>query len=72
MSREDKELATELVYGCLRWRLQLDCVLEKATTQGRLKLNRHLRWAFRIGAYQLVYIWTESPPMRLSTVACDK
>ena len=56
ISREDRGLTTELIYGCLRWKQQLDCILAKGTTQGRLKLNRHLRWAFRIGAYQLVHL----------------
>lgn len=53
MTAPDRRLATELVYGCLRWKQYLDYTIHAASARGISKLNLHVRWALRIAAYQI-------------------
>lgn len=55
----DRALATELVYGVLRWRLRLDRALEAMTPRG-LSCDARTLDALRLGAYQLLR--TRVPP----------
>src|SRR5258708_2739860 len=51
----DAGLASEIVFGCLRYQLQLDHLI------GRAKLDIEVRIALRMGIYQLRYL-TRVPP----------
>ena len=54
LSHADRRLATQIVYGCLRWKLLLDYVIHKASSRGSSQSNMHIRWALRIAVYQMV------------------
>jgi len=49
----DRALATELVYGVLRWRGMLDWILSRVLDRPLLSLDRPVRQVLRLGAYQL-------------------
>ncbi|MBI4842285.1 MAG: 16S rRNA (cytosine(967)-C(5))-methyltransferase RsmB [candidate division NC10 bacterium] len=49
----DRALATELVYGVLRWRGMLDWILGRVLDRPLLSLDRPVRQVLRLGAYQL-------------------
>lgn len=49
----DRALATELVYGTLRWRGRLDFLLQSALDPNLYELEPLVRASLRIGAYQL-------------------
>jgi 16S rRNA (cytosine967-C5)-methyltransferase len=51
----DRALATELVYGTLRWRGRLDYLIEKALDRDISKLEPLVTSALRVGAYQLFF-----------------
>ena len=51
----DRALATELVYGTLRWRGRLDFLLSKALDQELTRLEPLVTSALRVGAYQLFF-----------------
>jgi 16S rRNA (cytosine967-C5)-methyltransferase len=51
----DRALATELVYGTLRWRGRIDYLLRHALEQPIEKLEPRVASALRIGTYQLVF-----------------
>jgi 16S rRNA (cytosine967-C5)-methyltransferase len=51
----DRALATELVYGTLRWRGRLDYLIEKALDRDLGKLEPLVISALRVGAYQLFF-----------------
>jgi 16S rRNA (cytosine967-C5)-methyltransferase len=53
LSRPDRALATELVYGVLRWRGRLDWHLEPVLDRPLAELDAAVRWLLRLGAYQL-------------------
>src|ERR1700678_4840889 len=50
---EDAALATEIVLGVLRWRRQLDFLLERHLKKSVEKLDRPVAIALRMGIYQL-------------------
>jgi 16S rRNA (cytosine967-C5)-methyltransferase len=54
LSRPDRALATELVYGVLRWRGMLDWLLEPLLDRPLTTLDAVVRHLVRLGAYQLV------------------
>ncbi len=56
LSPEDLRLATELVMGVLRWRGQLDYVLERAARRKVEAMAPLARVALRLGAYQLRFL----------------
>ena len=51
----DRALATELVYGTLRWRGRLDFMLGKVIDRDLEKLEPLVASTLRLGAYQLVF-----------------
>jgi 16S rRNA (cytosine967-C5)-methyltransferase len=53
LSRADRALATELVYGVLRWRGKLDWLLAPFLDRPLSALDATVRHALRLGAYQL-------------------
>jgi 16S rRNA (cytosine967-C5)-methyltransferase len=55
LSAADRALATELVYGTLRWRGRLDFLLDQLMDQPIDKLEPVVASALRIGAYQLLF-----------------
>jgi 16S rRNA (cytosine967-C5)-methyltransferase len=55
MPAGDRALATELVYGTLRWRGRLDFLLAKALERDLSKLEPFVVSALRVGAYQLCF-----------------
>ena len=55
-STEDRALATELVYGVLRWRKRLDGVLHRCLDRPRRKLNPSLLEILRIALYQILLL----------------
>ncbi|MCB9725576.1 MAG: 16S rRNA (cytosine(967)-C(5))-methyltransferase RsmB [Spirochaetaceae bacterium] len=55
MPAADRALATELVYGTLRWRGRLDYLLGRALDRDLAKLEPLVLTALRVGAYQLCF-----------------
>lgn len=55
-SPEDRALATELVYGVLRWRTRLDGVLHRCLDRPRKKLDSNLLEILRIALYQILVL----------------
>jgi 16S rRNA (cytosine967-C5)-methyltransferase len=55
LSAADRALATELVYGTLRWRGRIDYLLDQLLDQEVAKLEPVVASALRIGAYQLLF-----------------
>jgi 16S rRNA (cytosine967-C5)-methyltransferase len=51
----DRALATELVYGTLRWRGRLDYLITKALDRDLASLEPLVTSALRVGAYQLFF-----------------
>jgi 16S rRNA (cytosine967-C5)-methyltransferase len=55
MPAPDRGLATELVYGTLRWRGRLDYLISQALDRDPTKLEPLVASALRVGAYQLFF-----------------
>ncbi len=55
MPPADRGLATELVYGTLRWRGRLDFLISQALDRDLGKLEPLVMSALRVGAYQLFF-----------------
>lgn len=55
MPAADRGLATELVYGTLRWRGRLDYLISQALERDLAKLEPLVTSALRVGAYQLFF-----------------
>jgi 16S rRNA (cytosine967-C5)-methyltransferase len=53
---EDAALATEIVLGVLRWRRQLDCLLDRYLKKPVERLDLAVALALRIGIYQLRFL----------------
>jgi len=53
---EDRALATELVYGVLRWKTRLDGVVHRCSNRPGKKLIPDLREIFRIALYQILLL----------------
>ncbi|MBI5643488.1 MAG: 16S rRNA (cytosine(967)-C(5))-methyltransferase RsmB [Deltaproteobacteria bacterium] len=56
LSEADASLATELVYGVLRWRLKLDWIIDSFSSIKTKKLERRVLNALRLGCYQLLFL----------------
>lgn len=56
VSPEDRGLATELVYGILRWRDRLDAVIRRCLARPDKKLQSDVREILRIALYQIVLL----------------
>jgi 16S rRNA (cytosine967-C5)-methyltransferase len=55
LSGSDRALATELVYGTLRWRGRIDYLLGHVLSQPLEKLEPPVASTLRVGAYQLLF-----------------
>lgn len=53
---DDAALATELVYGVLRWAGRLDWTIDAFSSIKTAKLERRVLIALRLGAYQLLFL----------------
>lgn len=53
LSSRDAGLASEIVFGCLRYQAQLDYIIDRLTNR---KLDSEVRIALRMGVYQLRYL----------------
>lgn len=62
----DRGLATELVYGVLRWQRQLDHVLRPRVKQGLTRLEPMARALLRLGAYQILHLDRIPAPIAVS------
>ena len=56
LSASDAGLATEIVYGVLRWRIRLDWTIDSFSTMKTARLERSVLNALRIGLYQLLFL----------------
>jgi 16S rRNA (cytosine967-C5)-methyltransferase len=56
LSPEDRGLATELVYGTLRWRNRLDFLINKCLNRPGKRLKEDVREILRIALYQIVFL----------------
>lgn len=61
LSNLDKGLATELVYGILRWQTKIDWIIESYSSIKVRKLEHSVLTALRMGIYQLLFL-TKIPP----------
>lgn len=66
LERRDRALATELVYGVLRWRGRIDYCLERISTRPLSKLSPWVRGALRLAAYQLLFLDSVPVPVTCS------
>jgi len=55
LAASDRALATELVYGTLRWRGRLDFLLSHVADRALEDLEPLVRSSLRVGAYQLLF-----------------
>ena len=62
----DRALATELVYGTLRWQRQLDHALKPWVKQGFGRLETPAKALLRIGAYQILHLDRIPAPIAVS------
>ncbi len=56
INRRDAALATELVFGVLRWQRLLDFLIERQSNRPSESLQPDVRLALRLGAYQLLFL----------------
>ena len=56
LSAPDRNLATALVLGVLRWQIRLDHQLQVLLKRPNAKLDAEIRIALRIGAFQLLHM----------------
>jgi 16S rRNA (cytosine967-C5)-methyltransferase len=56
LAPNDRNLATTLVLGVLRWQIQLDDRLQSLLAHPNAKLDAEVRIALRLGAFQLLHL----------------
>jgi len=56
MRPDDRGLATELVYGCMRMRGTLDWAIEQSAGRPMERISKELRDILRMGMYQLLFL----------------
>ncbi len=56
LSRRDRALFNQLVYGVLRWRLRLDAVVGTYADRPLKKINRSILNILRIGLFQILFM----------------
>ena len=56
LSAPDRNLATALVLGVLRWQIQLDHQLRALLTRPNARIDPEIRIALRLGAFQLLHL----------------
>jgi 16S rRNA (cytosine967-C5)-methyltransferase len=59
--RRDRALATELVYGVLRWRGQIDWIIKKLSSTPFRKISPKVLNIIRLGVYQILFL-SKIPP----------
>jgi len=52
----DRNLATTLVLGTLRWQIRLDAQIQPLLTRPKARLDAEIRIALRLGVFQLLYL----------------
>jgi 16S rRNA (cytosine967-C5)-methyltransferase len=55
-SRQDKALATELAYGCLRWRFRLEAVIARCSRSPSNRIHPETALILQIALYQLLFL----------------
>lgn len=53
---EDRPLATEIVYGVLRWQIRIDFIIDAFSSIKTRKLEHRVLNSLRIGVYQLLFL----------------
>jgi 16S rRNA (cytosine967-C5)-methyltransferase len=66
MDERDRNLASEIVLGCLRWRGALDALIAQASNKKFGALDAEVVTALRMGCYQLRYLDRVPPHAALS------
>jgi 16S rRNA (cytosine967-C5)-methyltransferase len=56
MIQPDRALATELVFGVLRWRARLDWVIQHLSTTPIQKIDPQVLNIIRLGLYQILFL----------------
>jgi 16S rRNA (cytosine967-C5)-methyltransferase len=56
LAPRDRALATELVYGALRWQRYLDWIVQPHSRRRLERLDPRVRIALRLAAYQIVFL----------------
>lgn len=56
VKKQDAALATELVFGVLRWQRLLDFMIERQSRRPAQSLDPEVRLSLRLGAYQLFFL----------------
>lgn len=56
LDKRDRGFVTELVYGVLRWRGQLDWIVEYFSKTPLKKINPSVRNILRLGLYQIIHL----------------
>lgn len=56
LSAQDRNLATALVFGVLRWQIALDARIRPLLKRPNAKLDPEVRIALRLGAFQLLFM----------------
>ena len=52
----NRSLLTELVYGTLKWRQQLDWIIKQSSSRKLSRLSLDIRNILRLGAYQIIHL----------------
>lgn len=71
VSAKDHALATELVYGVLRWKYRLDELINQHVTQPTKRMPPLLRQILRIGIYQYLFL-SKVPPHAIANEAVNQ
>ena len=56
LDSRDRALATELVYGVIRWQGRLDWIIDQQITISPDKIDLPVRLVMRLAAYQLLFL----------------
>jgi 16S rRNA (cytosine967-C5)-methyltransferase len=67
LSQADRNLATALVLGVLRWQIALDARIRPLLQRPEMKLAQPIETALRLGAFQMLHMdrtWTGFRHMR--------
>jgi len=54
--KEDRSLATELVYGVVRWQRRLDAIIDRCALASGKKIKPAMREILRVALYQLILL----------------